>query len=64
MNTTQVKLTNGSNVYILENVLATDTLAYAHELANSFSPNNPAGIRSLQLNDMVCAITCGKLDTY
>ena len=23
MNTTQVKLTNGSNVYILENVLAT-----------------------------------------
>jgi hypothetical protein len=41
MNTTQVKLTNGSNVYILENVLAADTLAYAHELANSFSPNNP-----------------------
>lgn len=41
MNITQVKLTNGSNVYILENVLNSETLAYLHSLADSFSPDNP-----------------------
>ena len=41
MDTTEVRLVNGSRVYIIEHVLDTDTLAYAHALADAFSETNP-----------------------
>lgn len=41
MDTTEVKLVNGSRVYIVENVLDTDTLAYTHKLADTFAEDNP-----------------------
>jgi hypothetical protein len=41
MDTTQVILPNGSRVYIIEHVLAADTLAYAHSLADTFAESNP-----------------------
>jgi hypothetical protein len=41
MDATPVNLTNGARVYILENVLDPETLAYAHQLADQFSTTNP-----------------------
>jgi hypothetical protein len=40
MTNTQVKLVNGSCVYILENVLDPATLSYVHQLADTFSTDN------------------------
>jgi hypothetical protein len=46
MNSTQVRLTNGARVYILDCVLDSETLAYTHRLADTFSTDNPLWTRA------------------
>ena len=41
MDSTEVRLVNGSRVYIVENVLDATTLAYAHALADAFDETDP-----------------------
>jgi hypothetical protein len=46
MDTTVVNMVNGSRVFIIENVLDAETLAYTHELAASFAETNPLWSRA------------------
>lgn len=46
IDTTVVHMPNGSRVFILEHVLDTATLAYAHTLASEFSETNPVWSRA------------------